>query len=42
MIPKKYEELYRPIDELLSEDLIKESLNPCVVLMLLVPQKNGF
>ena len=39
MTPAESEELNRQVNELLG--LIQESLNPCAILVVLAPKKNG-
>jgi len=39
--PAEHVELQRQVEELLDKRFIKESLNPCVVLALLAPKKDG-
>ncbi|XP_042012102.1 uncharacterized protein LOC121760510 [Salvia splendens] len=39
--PKETQELQRQVEGLLAKGLIRESLSPCVVPVILVPQKNG-
>ena len=41
MTPAESEALNRQVNELLQKRLIRESLNPCVVLAVLAPKKNG-
>jgi len=41
MNPTKRKEIKRQVEELISKGLVKESLSPCVVPALLVPQKDG-
>ena len=41
LTPTKNEELDRQVHELLEKGLIRESLSPCVVPILLSPKKNG-
>jgi hypothetical protein len=38
--PEKSKELQRQVEELMSKGYIRESMSPCVVLMLLVPIKD--
>lgn len=39
--PREIEEIWRQVEELKSKGLIRESLSPCDVPTLLVPNKNG-
>ncbi|GJV26739.1 putative CCCH-type zinc finger family protein [Tanacetum coccineum] len=39
--PQKMEEMRKQVDRLLQKGLIRESLSPCPVLTILVPEKNG-
>ena len=41
MTPIESEELNRQVNELLQKGLIRESLSPCVVLVVLAPKENG-
>lgn len=41
LTPAENEELYRQVQELLQKGLIRESLSPCVVPVVLAPKKNG-
>ena len=41
LTPAENEELNRQVHELLQKGLIKESLSPCVVPVVLAPKKNG-
>ncbi|GKV44250.1 hypothetical protein SLEP1_g51447 [Rubroshorea leprosula] len=41
MNPQEYEELQRQVKELMEKGLVKESVSPCVVPVLLVPKKDG-
>ncbi|XP_049372688.1 uncharacterized protein LOC125837645 [Solanum verrucosum] len=39
--PAETKELSRQVEELLEKGLIKESLSPCAILVILVPKKDG-
>ncbi|XP_059287581.1 uncharacterized protein LOC132040912 [Lycium ferocissimum] len=39
--PEETKELQRQVDELLKKGLVKESLSPCTVPVILVPKKDG-
>ncbi|XP_059289010.1 uncharacterized protein LOC132042506 [Lycium ferocissimum] len=39
--PEEIKELQRQVDELLKKGLVKESLSPCAVPVILVPKKDG-
>ncbi|XP_059291519.1 uncharacterized protein LOC132045003 [Lycium ferocissimum] len=39
--PEETKELQRQVDELLKKGLVKESLSPCAVPVILVPKKDG-
>ena len=39
--PEETKELQRQVDELMMKGYIHESMSPCVVLVLLVPKKDG-
>lgn len=39
--PKETNELQRQAKELISKKYVRESLSPCVVLVLFVPKKDG-
>ena len=39
--PMETKEMQRQIDELMEKGLVRESLSPCVVPVLLVPKKDG-
>ncbi|GKV20583.1 hypothetical protein SLEP1_g30682 [Rubroshorea leprosula] len=41
MNPQEYAELQRQVKELMEQGLVKESVSPCAVLVLLVPKKDG-
>ena len=41
MISAESEELNRHVNELLQKGLIRESLSPCAILVVLAPKKNG-
>ena len=41
MTPTESEKLNRQVHELLQKGLIRDSLSPCVVLVVLAPKKNG-
>ena len=41
MTPAKSEELNRQMNELLEKGLIRETLSPCAILVVLAPKKNG-
>ena len=41
MSPQEHDILQGMIDELLTKNLVRPSLSPCVVLALLVPKKDG-
>ncbi|GKV50168.1 hypothetical protein SLEP1_g56881 [Rubroshorea leprosula] len=41
MNPQEYAELQRQVKELMEKRLVKESVSPCAVPMLLVPKKDG-
>lgn len=41
LTPSENEELNRQVQELLQKSLIRESLSPCVVPIILTPKKNG-
>ena len=41
LTPTENEELNRQVHELLQKDLIRESLSPCSVPIVLAPKKNG-
>ena len=41
LTPIENEELNRQVHELLQKGLIRESLSPCVVSVVLTPKKNG-
>ncbi|GKV03596.1 hypothetical protein SLEP1_g15871 [Rubroshorea leprosula] len=39
--PQEYEELQRQVKELMEKGLVKESVSPCAMPVLLVPKKDG-
>jgi hypothetical protein len=39
--PEEMKEIQRQVQELLDNGYVRESLSPCVVLVILVPKKNG-
>jgi len=39
--PEETKELQRQVDELMMKGYIRESMSPCVVLVLLVPKNDG-
>ena len=39
--PEETKELQRQVEELLTKGHVRESMNPCVVQVLLVPKKDG-
>jgi len=41
MNPKETMEIQRQVEELMSKGLVRESLSPCVIPALLVPNKDG-
>lgn len=41
MTPLKNEEIARHFQELLDKDLIRKSLSPCTILIVLAPKKDG-
>ena len=41
LTPQENEEVKRKVQELLDKGLVKESLSPCVVPMVLSPKKDG-
>jgi len=41
MNPKETKEIQTQVEDLISNGLVRESLNPCVVSTLLVPMKDG-
>ena len=41
MNPKDTQEIQRQVEELISKRLVRESLSPCAIPILLVPKKDG-
>lgn len=41
MRPVEYDELQRQVENLMSHDLVRESVNHYIVLALMLPKKNG-
>jgi hypothetical protein len=39
--PEEMKEIQRHVQELLDNGYVRESLNPCVIPVILVPKKNG-
>ena len=39
--PEETKELQRQVEDLMSKGYMRESMSPCVVLVLLVPKKDG-
>jgi len=39
--PEETKEIQRQVQELLNKGYVRESLSPCVVLVILVPKKDG-
>ena len=39
--PEETKEIQRQVQELLNKGYLRESLSPCVVLVILVPKKDG-
>ena len=39
--PEETKEIQRQVQELINKGYVKESLSPCAILVLLVPEKDG-